>query len=239
MSQARHRRPEDQLVRRFYVLTAVSTLVPGLGLIPSRRRTGWVILGTFVLGLLGVVGYALVKGVTSSILQVGVSRDALAVTVPLFVIGALAWIYGIVMTARDNLPSQVRGPRRAGMLAAASLAVLLVALPAAQATRYSVIQRGLIADVFASIRPDGAVAPGDGEDPWAATDRVTIMLVGSDAGPDRTGVRPDRDGPPQQLGTTVVGPAWLTEARGARSPRRRRAPPVRPAPPRVPARSAR
>lgn len=191
MSQSRHRRRDDRLVRRFYVLTAASTLVPGLGLIPSRRRTGWVILGAFVLGLLGVGAYAVAKGVTSSILQVGVSRDALAVTVPLFVIGALAWIYGIVMTARDNLPSQVRGPRRAGMLAAASLAVLLIALPAAQATRYSVIQRGLIADVFASIRPDGAVAPGDGEDPWAATDRVTIMLVGSDAGPGRTGVRPD------------------------------------------------
>ena len=105
MSQSRHRRRDDRLVRRFYVLTAASTLVPGLGLIPSRRRTGWVILGAFVLGLLGVGAYAVAKGVTSSILQVGVSRDALAVTVPLFVIGALAWIYGI-----DDLLASIAAP---------------------------------------------------------------------------------------------------------------------------------
>jgi hypothetical protein len=194
VSHGRHARRDDRLdrlVRRFYVLTAASTLVPGLGLVPSRRRTGRTILGVFLLGLAAALVYAVTKGVTSSILRVGVSRDALAVAIPLFVVGALAWIYGIVMTARDNIPPQVRGPRRTAMLVAASVAVLLVALPAAQAARYSIIQRALIADVFASIRPDGAAAPGDGEDPWAGTDRVNIMLVGSDAGPGRVGVRPD------------------------------------------------
>lgn len=184
-------RARSRRVRRFYLLLAASTLVPGLGLIPSRRRTGRVILGAFVVGLVGVVAYALAKGVTASVLRVGVSREALAWVVPALLVGAAAWVYGIVMTARDNLPREVVGRRRVAMLAVASLAVLLVAAPAAQATRYALIQRSLIADVFSAIRPDGAAAPGEGEDPWADVDHVNVLLVGSDAGPGRTGVRPD------------------------------------------------
>ncbi|WP_252975857.1 hypothetical protein [Janibacter melonis] len=77
------------------------------------------------------------------------------------------------------------------MLLFASFAALLVIAPAAQAARYALIQRSVIGEVFSSIRPEGAAAPVDAEDPWEGTDRVNILLVGSDAGPDRTGVRPD------------------------------------------------
>lgn len=184
-------RRRTRRTRRFYVLTAASTLVPGLGLIPSRRRTGWAILGSFVVATVAALGYALSKGVTTSVLETGVSRGRLTWLVPVLVVAAAAWIYGIVATARDNLPSGTRGRSRVAMLVFASLAVLLVFAPAAQATRYALIQRSLIGDVFAAIRPEGATAPRDGEDPWAGTDRVNVLLIGSDAGPDRVGVRPD------------------------------------------------
>lgn len=184
-------RARSRLSRRFYVLTAASTVVPGLGLIPSRRRTGQVMVGAFVLALVGGVAYLLSKGVTTSVLEVGVSRRALAVLIPVLVVGALVWLFGIVATARDNMPAEVSGRPRVAMLLFASFAALLVIAPAAQAARYALIQRSVIGEVFSSIRPEGAAAPVDAEDPWEGTDRVNILLVGSDAGPDRTGVRPD------------------------------------------------
>lgn len=184
-------RARSRLTRRFYLLTAASTLVPGLGLIPSRRRTGQAILAVFVLGLLVAVAYLVPRGLTTSVLEVGVSRRALAVLVPALVVGALVWLYGIVATARDTMPKGVDGRPRLAMIVFASFAALLVIAPAAQAARYAIIQRSVIGEVFSSIRPDGAAAPVEGDDPWEGTDRVNILLVGSDAGPDRTGVRPD------------------------------------------------
>ncbi|WP_068264530.1 LCP family protein [Janibacter limosus] len=177
--------------RRYYALTAASTLMPGLGLIPSRRRTGSIILGGFVLTVLAVLGYALAKGLTSSAISVGVSRRALMILIPVVVIGAIVWIWGVIATARDNLPEGTSGRPKIAMVVFAALAALLVFAPAAQSVRYAVIQRSLIGSVFDQFRPDGATAPGEGEDPWAGTDRVNIMLVGSDAGADRDGIRPD------------------------------------------------
>lgn len=177
--------------RRYYALTAASTLLPGLGLIPSRRRTGWIILGGFVLTVLAVLGYALAKGVTSSVISVGVSRRALMILIPVVIIATIVWIWGIITTARDNLPEGSSGRPKIAMVVFAALAALLIFAPAAQSVRYAVIQRSLIGNVFDQFRPDGATAPGEGEDPWAGTGRVNIMLVGSDAGADRDGIRPD------------------------------------------------
>lgn len=184
-------RRKAQQTRRYYTLTAASTLVPGLGLVRTRRRTAWGIIAAFVLTLLVALGYALTKGVTSSVIGVGVSRTALMVLIPVIVLGALAWIWGIVTTARDNMPEDTSGRPKTAMVLFAALAALLVFAPAAQSVRYAVIQRSLIDNVFDQLRPAGAVAPVEGRDPWAGTDRVNIMLVGSDAGSDRVGIRPD------------------------------------------------
>lgn len=184
-------RRKSRQARRFYSLTAASTILPGLGLIPSRRRTGVAILSGFVLTVLVVLGYALAKGVTSSVISVGVSRRALMILIPVLIIGAVIWIWGIIATARDNLPESAVGRPKVAMVVFAALAALLVFAPAAQSVRYAVIQRSLIGSVFEQLRPDGATGPGEGNDPWAGTDRVNIMLVGSDAGADRVGIRPD------------------------------------------------
>lgn len=189
--RARISRRKALQTRRYYTLTAASTLVPGLGLIRTRRRTGIAILTGFVIALLAALGWMLTKGVTSSVISVGVSRRALMVLIPLVVVGALVWIWGIITTARDNLPEGTRGRPKVAMVVFAALASILVFAPAAQSVRYAVIQRSVIGTVFEKFRPDGAAAPVEGEDPWAGTERVNIMLVGSDAGQDRDGIRPD------------------------------------------------
>jgi len=184
-------REHGRRVRRFYVLTAASTLVPGLGLIPSRRRTGWTMVTLFVLVLLFVCGFALSRGLASSVIRVGVSGAVLLVATFVIVVGAAAWIWGIITTARDNYPEGMSTGPKIAMIVFTTIAALLVFAPATQAVRYANIQRSVLNTVFDSIRPDGAVGPGEGDDPWADTDRVNVMLIGSDAGPNRTGVRPD------------------------------------------------
>ncbi|HIZ97047.1 MAG TPA: LCP family protein [Candidatus Janibacter merdipullorum] len=184
-------RRKARQTRRFYTLTAASTLIPGLGLIPTRRRTGQVIVGAFLVALLGLLGYALATGLMSSVINVGVSRTALMIAVPLMFIAMCVWIWGIVTTARDNMPEGTRGMPKVAMVVFTAFAATLIFAPAAQSMRYAVIQHSLIGSVFDTLRPDGAAAPGDGPDPWSDTGRVNIMLVGSDADTDREGIRPD------------------------------------------------
>lgn len=184
-------RRKERQTRRFYTLTAASTVVPGLGLLPTRRRAGRAIVVLFVLGLLFLCGYGLVKGVTTSVIDVGVSRNALLVAIPLIFVAAVTWIWGIVTTARDNLPTGTHGRSKMAMVVFTAFAASLIFAPAAQAMRYAMIQHSLIGSVFDTLRPDGAVAPGDGDDPWEGTDRVNVLLIGSDADADREGIRPD------------------------------------------------
>lgn len=177
--------------RRFYLLTAASTLVPGLGLTRTRRQQGIVILAIFGVTLLALLIYGLTQGFAQSAIGVGVSRRALLWLIPAVLALAALWIYGIVCTARDNLPEGTSGAPKVAMITFAALACVLVLAPAAQSARYAVIQRSVLDTVFPSLAPDGATTPGDGDDPWAGTERVNVMLVGSDAGKDRTGIRPD------------------------------------------------
>ena len=69
---------------------------------------------------------------------------------------------------------------------------LLVAAPPVAVARYAYLQRDLITDVFADDPSGGLAAGGSGSaDPFAGRERVTILLLASDAGPDRTGARTD------------------------------------------------
>lgn len=184
-------RRRARATRRFYLLTAASTVVPGLGLLRTRPGRAKIILTTFVVLILGVLAWGLTQGFTASAIDLGVSRSALLALIAVVLVFAAMWIYGIVATARDNMPEGTSGTPRIAMLTFASLACLLILAPAAQSARYAVIQRSVLSDVFSALAPEGATTPGAGEDPWAGTERVNIMLVGSDAGESRTGIRPD------------------------------------------------
>jgi LCP family protein required for cell wall assembly len=71
-----------------------------------------------------------------------------------------------------------------------------VALPAYAVGHSALIQRSLINAVFSENGDAEAGAAGTGlntgkADPWADKRRVNVLLIGSDAGKGRTGVRPD------------------------------------------------
>lgn len=148
------------------------------------------LVAVFVVAFVVLVGYLVARGLMG-LIRVVVSRSALSVVISVLVVVAVVWIGAILLTARDNMPEGAHGRPKVAMVVFAALAAVLVLAPAAQAVRYAVIQHSLIGSVFDTLRPDGAVGPGGGQDPWAGTDRVNMLLLGSDAGKGRIGTRPD------------------------------------------------
>jgi len=170
---------------RYFGLTALSTLFPGAGLIPTRRR-GFglaLLLGAVLLGAL-VLFYAWRKGFVVAALDLAVRPRVLVGLVVATIVGALLWCAGIVLTARESSP---RGPGSGWRAAFAALCCLLVIAPAATAVRYLAIQR----DVITVLTDGGNGANEDDANAWADKPRVNVLLLGSDAGDDRIGVRTD------------------------------------------------
>lgn len=176
----------------FYRRVALGTLLPGAGLLRTRWR---------VLGAVMTVGAVLVGiYVAVRVWRSGLLRSALDVAVqPLLLqrigvvvmVGAVLWVGSIVLTAYQTWPRVASG---SGARAAfAVLACAAVVAPAAVAVRYLDVQASVIDEVFVEAAPTGgqATVAVDAKDPWAQVPRVNTLLIGSDAGKDRWGVRTD------------------------------------------------
>ncbi|MFC7486001.1 LCP family protein [Knoellia sp. CPCC 206453] len=172
---------------RFLRLTALSTLLPGAGLIPTRRRAFGLalFLGALLLGSLFLF-YAWRKGFVVAALDLAVRPRVLVGLLVATVVGTLLWCAGIVLTARETSP---RGPGSVWRAAFAVVCCLLVIAPAATAARYLTIQRDVIT-VLTDNGGDGG-ANEDDANAWADKPRVNVLLLGSDAGDDRVGIRTD------------------------------------------------
>ena len=190
--------PRAHPLRHSYAMTLLSTLLPGAGLLRTRaRRFGRLLLMLTGLALI-VAGYQIARhGVIESALSVGVSRTTLLVLIWLVLIGAALWMLSIVLSATlTRTPGMTRDERLASTMVA-FLCCLAVAAPSAYAVHTLGIQRSVVGVVFA----DGDSVPGAtstegvpnvrNDNPWAAVPRVNVLLLGSDAGTDRVGVRTD------------------------------------------------
>ncbi|MGL5910717.1 MAG: LCP family protein [Phycicoccus sp.] len=171
---------------RFYRRVLLAVVLPGAGLL----RTRWRVVGAVVLlAFLGAVGYAgwrLVEGgVVRSALGVAVDPDALRLIGVVVVAVALVWAATIVLTAGQHWPGRRRG--RVPRVLVTGIACLAVMAPAGVAVRYLEVQAALVDDVV--VAGPGGQAGGRSE--WEGTARVNTLLIGSDAGKGRTGVRTD------------------------------------------------
>ncbi|WP_426564581.1 LCP family protein [Angustibacter sp. McL0619] len=180
---------------RFAGITTLA-LLPGAGLIATgRRRFGFLLLLLAGLALAALTVVALSGGVVEKALTVAVSPDSLlAVAVVAMLVGAV-WCLTILATAwraRPERPSPFQGV--VGLVLVFALCAL-VAAPSAKGAQLAMVQRDLVTSVFAD---QGASQPADAakpkakaKDPWQDVPRVNMLLIGSDAGADRTGVRSD------------------------------------------------
>jgi LCP family protein required for cell wall assembly len=190
--------PRDDF-RRTVVYTALGTVLPGLGLIAARRRViGGVVLGIFAAMVITLGLFAAVD--PEGLASLAVRPSVLHTITVVLIIVALCWV-GVVVASHLALR---RTPTRSQRLAGGVLVGLLafaVAAPMAVAARYSYDQAGLVNKVFkredatkSATRPSiGATTDAHGKpvDPWKDKPRLNVLLLGGDAGADRTGTRTD------------------------------------------------
>jgi LCP family protein required for cell wall assembly len=189
--QSRLRRAA-RLRRRFYVLTGLSTIIPGAGLLLTRmRRVGLLLVGSVGVGAFVLVVKFLDGSLRDSALRLAVSPGLLTLaTVGIIVVGAL-WSAAILLTAGQTRPSDGHGTivRPVFVL----VCVAAVAAPLSVVGRDMTIQRSVVTEVFQPTVASGStpIATSESKDPWDGTPRVNVLLLGSDAGTGRWGVRTD------------------------------------------------
>lgn len=177
----------------YYRSVALGTLFPGLGLLGTRWRN----LGrALVLVSLLVLGFTAARlwrgGLLRSVLDAAVRPEVLQWVGLGVLVGGVLWVGSIVLTAEQTWPRRRRAGRWA-RVAFAAAACVLIAAPAALSVQFLDVQTTLIDDVFVSEGGDSnnGLTGGTKQDPWAGTPRVNTLLIGSDAGRDREGVRTD------------------------------------------------
>ena len=198
-ARTRRRRHVRRQTRRSVIHTALA-IIPGAGLLGTRyRRLGWIMLGVLAATVVILALFVLAKGAVSAALNVAVRPDALLAIAGLVTVGALVWVFSIILTHYGTAPDRVDGSSPWWLRLFTALVCLLVLIPSFQVVRYALIQRDLVSTVFTGPALGGltpsagstATPEAQAQDPWAAVDRVNLLLLGSDAGNDREGTRTD------------------------------------------------
>ena len=196
-ARAHHASDRGEDFGRLLGLTTLGALVPGTALVAAgRRRTGWAIVALFGAGVAALLVLLVTGEATALGLDVATRPDALVVVAVGAVVVALAWCAVILVGHWLLRRGRLTGAQRllSGLLVAALMG--LVAVPGATAARYALTQRSLILTVFDEPeddeREDHLASPDvEAEDPWEGTPRINVLLLGSDAGANREGTRPD------------------------------------------------
>jgi LCP family protein required for cell wall assembly len=174
---------EPFMTKRAWVLVLFNVVVPGSAqvLAGSRRLGRWGLASTLLFWAVAVVVIVLAFAFRSPLIEIATNVVALTVVQVFLTYYAVLWVVLTVDTLR--LARIVRTtPSARGLLAGAMVLLMVVTVgPAAYGAYLAGVQHGLLNSLFTS-RADAA-PPVDG--------RYNIMLLGGDAGADRTGLRPD------------------------------------------------
>lgn len=176
--------------------TILGAFLPGSGLVVAGRRAlGFAVLAVNVVVVGGALVALYLAGV-SGIIDFAASPGRIVVAATVVLVLVLLWSLVVLGThaslrryAHLTLPQRVLS---SGLVVAI---VGLVLIPAARAADYSLIYKDAANSIFASDAAGGTTAnnrPNAAKaDPWANIPRVNVLMLGSDAGSDRIGIRTD------------------------------------------------
>ncbi|MHB1172092.1 MAG: LCP family protein [Lacisediminihabitans sp.] len=170
------------MTRRSWWLVALNLLIPGSAqLLAGNRRLGrFGVATTFVLWSLAIVTLLTFWFAPSIVYSIATNAVGLTVVQVLLAGYALLWVVLTLDTLRlVRLVRTFPGARAF----VAGLAVVALVTTAGTAS-YGAFVAGVARSAIASVFSDGAAAP-------PINGRYNILLLGGDAGPDRTGLRPD------------------------------------------------
>jgi hypothetical protein len=171
-------------------VTALSTVLPGTGLLYAGRRVLGLLLLVPFLAAVGLAGWYVARD-TDAALGLAFDPGRLTVVTTAAIAVLLAWVASVVATYLLVRPRDRR--RGHGLLGSAFLLLmcLAVAAPLALVARYSTVQKEVVHRVFEGNRTATAPVKVTEKDPWGGRDRVNVLLLGGDGNVHREGVRTD------------------------------------------------
>ncbi|STD17671.1 LCP family protein [Dermacoccus nishinomiyaensis] len=188
VTRSSERQRRRATLRRSLSLTFLSTLVPGLGLMWTKRRT----VGVILLLIAVIAGIALSIFLLSGNVLTGAANVLTSTGLKLALVALAAalvlWLTSIVLTARTT---HTDGWSHRGDIlfkAFTALMCLAVTMPLARAVSTVTVTQDAFGTMFIK---NGKGAASTKENAFKKKARVNLMLVGSDAGSDRTGIRTD------------------------------------------------
>lgn len=178
---------------RALLWTALSAILPGAAhLRAGMRRTGLVLIVGYVV-LLAAAGVAafLVFGDTSRAARLALRPNVLIAVGATGVVLALIWCSVVIHSYVCLRPTGGGAFTRVAAVVVVAALCLAVATPAAATLRGVYIAHDRLTSIFGAEAPR---SPSSQEDPtavWGGQDRVSLLLIGSDGGDNRYGVRTD------------------------------------------------
>ncbi|MGL5828956.1 MAG: LCP family protein, partial [Angustibacter sp.] len=192
--RGRHTSPRGDGFGKFTGVTLLSVF-PGLGLVAAgRRRIGAVIVLVTTLTLITLAVIALGGDAVGHTIDIATNPTKLAFIIILLILVAAGWCMTVVAaswSAKPVMPTPIQRIMGSGLVCITCLAV---AAPGMVGAKYAFITRKTISSVGSdsAARVDGAALPDSKKkDPWAKQPRVNLLLLGSDAGESRVGIRTD------------------------------------------------
>jgi LCP family protein required for cell wall assembly len=182
----RHRRARR--LRGALAVTLLGTVLPGAGLVWTRRRWAWLLV---LASAGGAVWLALSLRDLHAALDLAFDPDRLRVAAVVAGLVLVVWTGSVLVTYLVARPRPLGGARQVlGLLVTLALCAT-VAAPVALGGRYATTQADLVEHVFE--HNESATAPTDAtvEDPWGGRDRVNLLLLGGDGQVGRYGIRTD------------------------------------------------
>ncbi|QVQ53003.1 LCP family protein [Spiractinospora alimapuensis] len=177
---------------RALLWTALSVILPGSAhLRAGKRRAGTALIVGYVVLLVAAGVAAYLMGDATRAARLALRPNVLLALGGSAVVLALLWCTVVVHSY------VLLRPERSGVLARLTSVVVVAALcltvaaPAAATLRGTYIAHDRLTSIFGADAPDH---PSSSEDPtavWGDRDRVSMLLIGSDGGDNRYGVRTD------------------------------------------------
>jgi polyisoprenyl-teichoic acid--peptidoglycan teichoic acid transferase len=173
----------------------VGAILPGSGLWAAGRRViGGTVLAAFVAACAVAAFVALAQ--PEAMVHAALQPDTLLFLAILLPLIGLAWA-GVVVASYLALRSPgMSVVQRITAVGVVGVLVAAIAVPFTVGGRYAWVQKDLVEHIFAGSTSRSATRPTTAPravqgNPWEGKSRVNVLLLGSDAGPDRVGVRPD------------------------------------------------
>ncbi len=175
-------------------LTALGAALPGSTFVVLRRRAlGACVLATYAL-LVSGLAYALIAR-RPDLVRLLVQPRWLTVTIVVLALVFVCWATVVVASDLLSRPARLEPRQRGWATVFTTLLCVALAVPFVVGARYAAAQRAFVSDVFVSgSQSQSATRPqilDPAADPWVGQDRVNVLLLGGDAGPNRVGTRTD------------------------------------------------